>query len=50
MGYSQSIILQAKNILMQEESLGHAFNYKTNSVEPYGLTIIFPYISYKIQF
>ena len=49
-GYSQSIILQAKNILMQEESLGHAFNYKTNFVEPYGLTIIFPYISYKIQF
>ncbi|MBE9469292.1 MAG: TonB-dependent receptor [Bacteroidetes bacterium] len=49
-GYSQSIILQAKNILMQEESLGHAFNYKTNTVEPYGLTIIFPYISYKIQF
>ena len=49
-GYSQSIILQAKNILMQEESLGHAFNYKTSTVEPYGLTIIFPYISYKIQF
>ncbi len=48
--YSQSIILHAKNLLMQEESLGYAFNYKTNSVESYGLTIIFPYISYKIQF
>ncbi len=49
-GYSQSLILQAKNLLLQEESFGHAFNYKTNSVEPYGLTIIFPYLSYKIQF
>jgi len=48
--YSQSIIFHAKNLLLQEESLGHAYNYKTNSVEPYGLTIIFPYISYKIQF
>ncbi|MCD4772220.1 MAG: TonB-dependent receptor [Bacteroidales bacterium] len=47
---SHSIIFQAKNLLMQEESFGHAFNYKTNSVETYGLTIIFPYISYKIQF
>ncbi len=48
--YSQSIIFHAKNLLMQEESLGHAFNFKTNEVEPYGLTLIFPYISYKIQF
>lgn len=48
--YSQSIIFQAKNLLMQEESLGHAYNFNINSVEPYGLTIIFPYISYKIQF
>ncbi len=48
--FSQSIIFHAKNLLMQEESLGHAFNFKTNEVEPYGLTLIFPYISYKIQF
>lgn len=47
---SHSIILQAKNLLMQEESLGHAYNYNTNSVETYGLTIIYPYLSYKIQF
>ena len=47
---SHAIIFQAKNLLMQEESLGHAYNYKTNSVEPYGLTIIYPYLSYKIQF
>jgi len=48
--YSQSIIFQAKNLLMQEELFGHAYNYKTNSVVTYGLTIIYPYISYKIQF
>lgn len=47
---AHSFIIQAKNILMQEENLGHAYNYKTNSVEPYGLEIIYPYISYKIQF
>jgi hypothetical protein len=47
---SHSIIFQAKNLLMQEESLGHAYNYNTNLVEPYGLTIIYPYLSYKIQF
>ncbi len=48
--FSQSIILHAKNLLMQEESLGHAYNYKTQSVEPYGLSIVYPYLSYKIQF
>ena len=47
---SKSLILQVKNLLLQEESLGHKFNYRTNEVEPFGLTIIFPYISYKIQF
>ncbi len=48
--FSQSIILQIKNLLMQKEFLGHAYNYETNSVEPYELTIMFPYLSYKIQF
>jgi hypothetical protein len=47
---AHSFIIQAKNILMQEENLGHAYNYKTQSIEPYGLEIIYPYISYKIQF
>ncbi len=47
---SQTKIVQAKNMLMQEETLGHAYNYKTNQIEPYELTIIYPYISYKIQF
>jgi len=48
--FSQSIILQAKNLLMQKESLGHAFNFETNTVEPYNLKIVFPYISYKLMF
>ena len=47
---SHSIILQAKNLLMQEEVFGHAYYYNTNTIEPYGLTIIYPYLSYKIQF
>lgn len=47
---AHSFIIQAKNLLMQEESLGHAYNYNTKMVEPYGLEIIYPYISYKIQF
>ena len=47
---SHSFILQVKNLLMQEDTFGHAYNYKTNSIEPYGLTIIYPYLSYKIQF
>jgi hypothetical protein len=48
--FSQSIIVQAKNLLLQEDIFGHAYNFKTKSIEPYGLKIIFPYISYKIQF
>lgn len=47
---SHSIILQIKNLLMQKEFLGHAYNFRTNSIEPYELTIMFPYISYKILF
>jgi outer membrane receptor protein involved in Fe transport len=47
---AHSFIIQAKNILMQEENLGHAYNFKTQSIETYGLEIIYPYISYKIQF
>ncbi len=47
---AHSFIIQAKNILMQEENLGHAYNYKTKTVEPYGLEIIYPYVSYKILF
>lgn len=47
---SHSIILQVKNLLMQKEFLGHAYNFRSNSIEPYELTIMFPYISYKILF
>lgn len=47
---SHSIILQIKNLFLQKEFLGHAYNFRTNSIEPYELTIMFPYISYKILF
>lgn len=47
---SHSIILQAKNLLLQEEILGHAYHYDTNTIKSYGLTIIYPFLSYKIQF
>jgi hypothetical protein len=47
---SHSIILQIKNLLLQKEFLGHAYNFRTNSIEPYELTIMFPYISYKVFF
>ncbi len=47
---AHSIILQIKNLLMQKEFLGHAYNFRTNTIEPYELTIMFPYFSYKILF
>jgi len=47
---AHSIILQIKNLLLQKEFLGHAYNFRTNSIEPYELTIMFPYISYKVFF
>ncbi|MCD4769112.1 MAG: TonB-dependent receptor, partial [Bacteroidales bacterium] len=48
--FSQTIIFQIKNLLMQKEFLGHAYNYETTSVEPYELTIMYPFFSYKIEF
>jgi hypothetical protein len=47
---SHSIILQIKNLLLQKEFLGHAYNFRSNSIDPYELTIMFPYISYKVLF
>jgi len=47
---AHSIILQVKNLLLQKEFLGHAYNFRTNRIEPYELAIMFPYISYKILF
>jgi len=47
---SHSIIIQVKNLLLQKEFLGHTYNYRTNTIVPYELTILFPYISYKILF
>lgn len=48
--FSQSIIFQMKNLLMQKEFLGYAYNYRTDSIETYELAIPYPYLSYKIHF
>ncbi|HYX07040.1 MAG TPA: carboxypeptidase-like regulatory domain-containing protein [Bacteroidales bacterium] len=48
--FSHTFILQVKNLLLQKEFLGHAFNYRNNTVEPYELTLMFPYLSYRISF
>jgi len=47
---SHSLILQIKNLLMQKEFLGHAYNFRTKTIDPYQLSIMFPYLSYKIFF
>jgi len=47
---SHAVILQIKNMLLQKEFLGHAYHFKTHTVEPYELNIMFPYVSYKILF
>ncbi len=48
--YSHTIIFQIKNLLMQKEFLGHAYNYETNSVVPFESTIMYPYLSYRFEF
>ena len=47
---SHTFILQAKNLTMQSELLGFAYNYSEQYAQPMELTIILPYLSYKIEF
>jgi hypothetical protein len=49
-GLSHSLILQAKNLFIQREFLGHAWNFRSMRTEPYELALIFPYLSYKVLF
>jgi hypothetical protein len=49
-GLSHSLILQAKNLFMQREFLGHVWNFRSMTTEPYELALIFPYLSYKVLF
>jgi hypothetical protein len=48
--YSHSIILQVKNILKQQEYIGHYYNYITSEIETSGFALVLPYVSYKIEF
>jgi len=48
--FSQSVVFQLKNLLMQSEFLGHAYNYISKTLEPYELNLIFPYLCYRINF
>ncbi len=43
-------IIQAKNLTMQKELIGFAYNYKDQVAEPIELAVILPYVSYKIEF
>lgn len=47
---SHSLVLHAKNMFLEKEFLGHAYNFRKNQVEPYELAIVFPYLSYTISF
>ncbi len=47
---SHNIILQAKNLTMQSDLIGFAYNYSEQYSQPMELAIVFPYFSYKIEF
>ncbi len=47
---SHIIILQGKNILMQEEVFGWAYDFKQQEVVSYGITMIYPFFSYRLEF
>lgn len=44
------LILQGKNILMQEEMFGWAYDFKKEKVVPHGMTMIYPFFSYRLEF
>lgn len=47
---SHNFILQVKNLTMQSELLGFAYNYSEQYAQPMELAIVLPYLSYKIEF
>lgn len=47
---SHAIIFQIKNLLMQKDIIGYTFNYKTNSTEPFEISNMYPYFSYRFEF
>ena len=47
---SHVLILQGKNILMQEEMFGWAYDFKKQEVVSHGMTMIYPFFSYRLEF
>lgn len=47
---SHNFILQAKNLTMQSELIGFAYDYTNQYARPMELGIVLPYLSYKIEF
>jgi hypothetical protein len=49
-GVTHAIIFQAKNLLLQSEMFGWAYHFEEQKVIPQEMTLIYPYISYRIEF
>ncbi|MCU4157968.1 TonB-dependent receptor [Carboxylicivirga sp. A043] len=47
---SHVFILQGKNILMTEEMFGWAYDFKKQKVVPHGMTMVYPFFSYRLEF
>jgi len=47
---SHNFILQAKNLTLQSDLIGFAYNYSEQYAQPMELAIVLPYFSYKIEF
>lgn len=44
------ITLQAKNLLAQEEMFGWAYDFEQQRVVEHGLTMVYPYFTYRVEF
>ncbi len=47
---SQVFSLQAKNALMQSEMFGWAYDFEKQKVVSHGMTMVYPYFTYRIEF
>ena len=47
---SHVLSLQAKNVLMQSEMFGWAYDFEKQKVVEHGLTMMYPYFTYRIEF
>ena len=47
---SYVLALQAKNALMQSEMFGWAYDFEKQKVAEHGLTMMYPYFTYRIEF